>query len=229
MDKGQTPTAQPTEAPTVTSTVVPPSITGATVVGDIVSFGHYEQDDDPTTEDALLWYVLEVKDGKALLLSKDVIEVMVFYDHFAGSINAIDDGKQCRWKYSVPRERLNAEFYNTAFTEDEKKQIIVSTIETESLDVERNPTIDTTEDNVFLLSASEVEELEESIRRSQPTLHAKNQGVYVSGSARYWTRSMDKNEYVGYYTNGDKVSFYTATYEGTGVRPAMWVKVEEER
>ena len=227
LDQGRTPEAKQIEAPPITPvpTDVPAAIGTKTIVGETVAFGHYEQDDDPKTEDPLIWYILKVEDGKALLLSQNAIEVMKYYDHFDGTKNAVDDGKQSRWKYSIPREWLNGEFYDKAFSKDEKECILLTNLETDSYDVDRNPIIDITEDHVFCLNATEVEALSEDIRKAGASQHAINQDIYVSGGARYWTCSMAENEYVGYYSSGDKVSFYVPGYERTGVRPAMWISI----
>ncbi len=83
--------------------------------GDEVVFGRYEQDICKTNgPDPIVWKVLDVQDGKALLLSKDVI----LGRPFNGT------GDDTNWEYSALRQYLNGTFYREAFTEEERAQIV---------------------------------------------------------------------------------------------------------
>lgn len=82
--------------------------------GDIVLFGSYEQDNDiGNGAEPIAWQVLEISDGQALLVSVDILDAKA-YDTEPVIIS---------WKDCSLREWLNSEFYQTAFSEEERLQI----------------------------------------------------------------------------------------------------------
>ena len=82
--------------------------------GDIVIFGSYEQDNDESngTED-IEWLVLDNTDGKLLVISKDILNYMRYSE------------TTTVWEYSDLRTWLNGEFYDLAFSDDEKSSIVL--------------------------------------------------------------------------------------------------------
>jgi len=64
------------------------------------------------------WRVLEVKDGKALLITENIIELRKYH-----STNT-----SITWETCDLRKYLNGEFYNNTFSEEEKKQIAEITV-----------------------------------------------------------------------------------------------------
>ncbi|MBR1443043.1 MAG: hypothetical protein IJ583_05860 [Firmicutes bacterium] len=84
-------------------------------VGDIVTFGTFEQDDNESNgAEPIEWIVLDADGSKALLLSKYVL---------AEEQYNIQD-KQVTWQTSTLFQWLNADFLNGAFSEEERQQII---------------------------------------------------------------------------------------------------------
>ncbi len=84
------------------------------VAGDIVFFGSYEQDNDiENGAEPIAWQVLEISDGQALLVSVDILDAKA-YD---------TDPAVISWKDCSLREWLNSEFYQTAFSEEERLRI----------------------------------------------------------------------------------------------------------
>ena len=84
-------------------------------VGDKVVFGKYEQDICLSNgSDPIVWRVLEIKDGKALLLSEDVID-----DHMFNNKQG-----DTTWETSSLRSFLNNDFYNDVFSDEEKAKIV---------------------------------------------------------------------------------------------------------
>lgn len=87
-------------------------------VGDIVTFGTYEQDDNEDNgAEPIEWIVLDIDSEKTLLLSKYVL-TEDFYD--------LDASPQTSWYTSDIFQWLNSDFINSAFSEAERKQIINS-------------------------------------------------------------------------------------------------------
>ena len=83
-------------------------------VGSSFFMGQFEQDNnaDNGTE-PIEWTVLDLKDGKAFVISKKILT----YKPFSETENVA-------WENSTIRQWLNGEFYNTAFSDNEKNRVI---------------------------------------------------------------------------------------------------------
>ena len=79
--------------------------------GEIIDFGRYDQDDGIQP---ISWLVLDVRDGKALLLSQKALEARHYHNR-SGSVT---------WEKCDLRKWLNGDFYNQAFREAEKERIL---------------------------------------------------------------------------------------------------------
>ena len=89
-------------------------------VGDTVIFGRYAQDTDAGNgKEPIEWIVLDVQDGKALLLSKYGL-------YAAGYHNSWDD---CTWETCSLRSWLNDKFLNLAFSAEEQSAILITTVD----------------------------------------------------------------------------------------------------
>ena len=186
--------------------------------GDTLYFGTYEQDNDQSDgNEDIEWLVLKVKNKKALILSKCVLD----YKKFAE--------EAVTWKDSNMRTWLNDEFYNTAFEESYQDKIIESTID----DVDYDGNKIKLQDKIFLLSNEEVEKYcTDSQRKCRATAYAIDQSELVSsGESSYWfTRT------TGVSSDGEREiwagdeKYTTLIIEGgpsyIEVRPAMWVSIE---
>jgi hypothetical protein len=167
-------------------------------VGDIIGFGKYE------------WRVLKRKGNKALIITKDVIMRRRF------------DTKSNQWGTSEIKAYLNREFYNTAFTPEEKKVIGGSS-----------------DDKIFLLSFYEAKALFKSDEDRRAFILN-----YATEEAWWWLRSPDL---IGSWTNlVDYVLGRDAYAAGVdaggdvdvcgrdvsessgsgGVRPALWIHLQ---
>lgn len=213
-------------------------------VGDVYTFGSYEQDNDRTNgKESIEWIVLDVNisDGKALLLSKYALDC----EQYHVSRTSVT------WENCTLRSWLNGDFYNAAFNSVEKNRIVSTTLTNEN-----NPRNGTnggndTTDNVFLLSYSDATNINygfssnnnvyDEARRCQPTEYAKAQGCWTStdsnyyGNCDWWLRTpgadsrsvlgVSGNGFIGLY--GDDVADYGCRdYYGSGigsVRPAIWI------
>lgn len=76
--------------------------------GQIVTFGRYHKKDVMTVE-ALEWRVLEVEDGKALLVTEQGIDCQTYNN----------EGTSITWENCSLREWLNSELIEELFTEEE--------------------------------------------------------------------------------------------------------------
>ena len=116
--------------------------------GDIMSLGSYEQDDQANGTEPIRWRVLTVTDdgSKALLMSVYSLD-NIQYDAYSESQG---------WEESSLRAWLNGEFYDAAFTGEEKLLICaVSAWDTFSF----TDAASGSADRVFCLSQSDAEQL----------------------------------------------------------------------
>ena len=213
-------------------------------VGDTVTYGAYEQDNDfANGQEALEWIVLDkAEDGSMLLISKYGLDAQ-------GRGERKDRQDRFDWAKSNHRTWLNDEFLNTAFTATEQK--VIRTTELNNQYELYGKTYGTnTEDKVFLLSKEEVEKYfsEQYSGICVPTAYAKDnakawtfkykENIWYEygdfdGNCAWWLRTDDDvigfagtDANVAYTYYGYLVSTYGGTYEGSGgpaLRPAIWV------
>jgi serine/threonine protein kinase len=118
-------------------------------VGERVEFGTWR--DEPIT-----WRVLAVEDGRALVISEDILTVLRYDDLDADTSYEIGgDLASAIWAESDIRAWLNDEFLNTAFTKEEQRAIDLALISNpDNPEYGSGGGVDT-EDKVFLLSIDE--------------------------------------------------------------------------
>lgn len=199
--------------------------------GDVITFGRYEQDNNRQNgTEPIEWLVLEIQNGKALLLSKYALDAKPYHDRY-GSIT---------WEDCSLREWLNGDFLNTAFSEAEKNSVLTAEIDnsnSQGYHEWRTDGGNSTVDKVFLLSDAEAWFYfgSDADRRCTPTAYASAIGAdfktengeqYATG---WWLRSPGENEYSAEYVNfrGDHIS----NVVGNGyvsIRPAVWVSSTAE-
>ena len=186
--------------------------------GDVIKFGSYPQAGDGAPAD-IEWRVLEVKDGKALLLSESLLDAMPYHteDTFV------------TWERCALREWLNGPFADNAFSPEERALIVVS-----ALPADHNPNYATapgnaTWDEVFLLSHPEAKAYLKGKKTGMcmPTAYAKKRGVYLS--AWWWLRtpgsSSSKAACVGFGAVFHNVGF-TVDDGKIAVRPALRIDLQ---
>lgn len=191
-------------------------------VGDYVFFGAYEQDNNTSNgQEYIEWLVLEVKGGKALVISKYALDCQQY--------NTSDT--DVTWETCTLRKWLNNDFINAAFSADEKAMIPTVTVSADkNPDYSTNPG-NATQDRVFLLSITEANKYfsSDSTRQCKPTEYAVAGGMFVysrNGNCWWWLRSPGSYQDVaaGVYSDGD-VSEYGnyVSSDDLAVRPALWI------
>ena len=193
-------------------------------VGDYVSFGAYEQDNITLNgKEAIEWLVLEVKDRKALVISKYALDY-IEYEPTAKKYSTVT------WETCALRKWLNYDFVDAAFTDYERAAILTVTIS-----AEKNPNYNTnpgnaTKDQVFLLSIAEANELfdSDSARQCVATEYAVANGARENdetGNCQWWLRSPGSESHftVCIYHNGNIGYYGTPAFHKESVRPALWI------
>ena len=191
-------------------------------VGSMITMGLYEQDNDLTNgAEPIEWRVLSIEGDEALLVSRYALDSKP-YDAKGG---------HAYWAKSTLRAWLNSDFYDAAFTEDEKTVILTKDLPNRK---EAN-----TADPVFLLSTDDAKQLfaNHADRQCKPTAYAIAQGAYIStkytGNVQWWLRtnsweSKYRASYVaasgGVMTCGGN-TFGAITNDRLVVRPAIYVNL----
>ena len=187
----------------------------------LIEFGSYPFDEDGTVR-PIKWMVLKQESNKALILSAFGLEAKPY--------NAMR--KSITWETCALRKWLNEDFYNAAFTENEKKRIILTNVQNADNSKYNTPGGNSTEDKVFLLSIDEAGQyLLGDERKFIPTPYAVKKGVWTwdKGKCWWWLRSPGN-----YPACAADVGFDGALHdEGRGVNygrssicPALWIRLD---
>lgn len=201
---------------------------------DTITMGKYPQDADGTVRD-IEWIVIDIQDGKAMVISKYVLDSRQF------DYEKISYG-QIIWPGCSLRKWLNSEFYTTAFSAEEQKIICSTEVFTTSVD-STNYFKKSSTDKVFLLSLDEVKDKLKSFRSASPTAYCLKKGVNcaskdssrdyekakVSYTCYWWLRTPGTSYGPLYcYPNGtlNERLGHEPTDNTWGVRPAMWIEIE---
>jgi len=198
-------------------------------VGSTITFGAYD------------WRVLEVKNGKALLIAQDITHVNMPYN---------EEWVDVTWETCTLRKWLNEEFYNS-FSAEEQRQIVPTAVTNDKNQWYGTDGGKTTQDRIFLLSIAEVVKYFgdsgdlRNERRNDSDGELDDNGYYLDDeynneriafyggeSAWWWLRSpgglsssaafvfLDGRVFV----TGSSVKFAT-DLANVGVRPALWLNL----
>lgn len=187
-----------------------------------IAFGRYPQASN--NESALIeWLVLKNDGSKALLISKYALDCQRYNT----------SGRDVTWETCTLRRWLNGSFINSAFSAEEQKQILHTTVT-----ADRNPSSNTdpgnnTTDKVFLLSRAECSQYLVlcDARSCEGTAYCFAQGAAqqdVYGGCRWWLRSPADYSGCVICVNDDGMyaSAGCSTFsDGITVRPALWINL----
>ena len=192
-------------------------------VGDYIKFGTYEQDNNTSNgSEEIEWLVLDVQDGKALVISKYALDCK--------SYNSED--KAVVWETCTLRKWLNEDFINTSFSVDEKSMIPTVTVNADENTEYNTVSGNDTQDKVFLLSIDEARGYfgSDSDRLCEFTDYAYAKLNYGSKDNCWcWLRSPGGYQYYAAVvgsSGGVSGMGYIVSNEYTAVRPAMWISID---
>ena len=207
-------------------------------IGDIITFGHYEQDGKTTNgSEPIEWRVLDVNaQGRALVISDKSLERQEFNKTWvlAGVFT---------WDKSTIRSWLNGyeasynkaginytsnNFIDTAFTGEEKKQIYWSDVPAhEHPNYNYARPGNATHDRIFLLSVVEVNNYfpTNTARQAYNTSYAEGYDCSINDClALWWLRTPGSLPSDASNVSRDGSLDYNVVQSRYGVRPAMWLK-----
>lgn len=190
-------------------------------VGQVVTMGEFEQDDDETNgKEPMKWDVIDVKDNRALLIAHDLVEY-VQYNNTKTSIT---------WENSSLRQWMNGAFYDATFSPDEKQKILSTRTENRNSSNGVDGGNDTY-DKVFSLSTDEARMYfsGDNQRKVRYTEHIKHYNL--CGDSQYewwWLRSPGEYAYNAALVDnqGKIVEIHGDPVDDNdiAVRPAMWIR-----
>ncbi len=194
--------------------------------GDIVVFGQFEQDNDPENgPEPVEWQVLAVEDGRALVISRYVIDSQPFHESW-------DD---VNWETCSLRGWLNEAFFGSVFSEEEQNRIGSVTIQNPDTSIHELVTGEAridgeTADRIFLLSLEEAHTYfaDDSERICEGTAYETAKERYASGSnTAWWLRSRaDQPTYSIFVGSSGAISRAgSKVVHSCGVRPAFWLTI----
>ena len=194
-------------------------------VGQTITFGYFEQDNNiDNGSEPIEWEVLDVKEGKALIISKYSLVHKKYHGSWA-NVN---------WKTCSLRKWLNGDFLEVAFGSYDQKMIVSTTVILDE-DLEGIKQDNNTTDKVFLLSVSEANKYfrSESARICYETPYCMAEGkkgdYNVELKAWWWLRSSKETSdapFVKYDGSVDAKGRYVDN-QTFAVRPAMWIYLND--
>ncbi len=198
-----------------------------TQVGDYITFGSYEQDNDLSNgKEPIEWLVLDEQDGRILVISKYALDSKSYHE----------ERVDVTWETCTLRSWLNDEFINEAFMSGERAKIPVVTVTADgNPDWVTDPGNDTY-DRVFLLSINEANEYfgSDSERECKATDYVMATGTLVSdyegyeGNCWWWLRSSGcTQDFAARIVSEGYVRSAGANVDSwyNSVRPAMWIEL----
>lgn len=190
-----------------------------------IAFGRYPQ--ASKNEGALIeWLVLKNDGSKALLISKYALDCQRYNT----------SGTDVTWETCTLRRWLNGSFINSAFSAEEQKQILHTTVTADwNPSSNTDPGIDpgnNTTDKVFLLSWAESDQYSEAVAiRCQGTAYCFAQGAQHDYAlcCSWWLRSPGSSfRTARYVSDSGSISGYSCSVDDDtiAVRPALWINLE---
>ena len=155
------------------------------------------------------WIVLEERDGKALVITKNIISQQVYH----GTLQDIT------WEDCSLRAYLNGTFLNE-FSAEEKARIVATQNKNTSNPQYNVKNGKNTKDSIFLLS------LEEANLYFKD--NASRAAMFQHSYGWWWLRSAGMYENLAAMVTSDGTIAYTGSgvnYANRGLRPAMWIKM----
>ena len=199
-------------------------------VGDIYTFGFYEQDNDTSNgKEPIDWIVLDKKDVSLLLISKQAIDCSEYIINYKSYSNAT-------WNASSVRKWLNDAFYYDAFSNEEQSIIQTTAIPVDKSSQYITSMANPTNDKIFILNIQEAERYFASDveRLCGATKYAINRGADIdadSGDCCWWLRSSGEKQYtVAYIQNNGSISYNGEIADNNQfcIRPALWIDFSHE-
>ncbi len=192
-------------------------------IGTEMVFGEYEQDNIHSNgKEAIEWIVLDVRQGKVLLVSKYALDTQPMHN---------EGREEVTWEDCDLREWLNGYFLGHAFSFQEQKGIAEVTVDVDVIDEEDRGFGNPTQDKVFLLSLSECEKFfkDDASKQCEATIYAQARDGKKSDSnqnCHWWLRTFAYGKNYATVPIDGEISIYGSSdyvFCEKAVRPALWI------
>ena len=173
---------------------------GDVSMGETVFWGEFEQDNNTDNgKEEIEWIVLDIEDGRALLLSKYILDYRIFNDAFMWMIS---------WQECGIRAWLNHQFLNESFISLQR-----STIE--------EVTLLSNDEACYYFKRDDA-------RRSEFTTFAAHRPGVATEKSGWWLRSITNDDRPMMVRSDGSINTQ-GVFSGNmcGVRPAMWVSLAD--
>ena len=226
------------------------------------NYGYYPTNVYWFKYEPIRWKILEEpSDGRALIVCDMIIDGQAYQNeyisknnrHYNVSEGVPDEIYANNYAYSSIRRWLNETFYNTAFSNLQKKIILTTEVDNSknsagyvSWESAAEVVCENTLDRMFLLSYEEASKIETEDRLKKTTEYAMSQGAYAQRkdgqSDDYWWLRSFRLVSSGFTWNNTwsaqiismagAFSYLSSEITGTsatyvGVVPAMWIQLSE--
>ena len=206
-------------------------------VGDVIAFGRYPQSASGGDSTPIEWIVLDIDDGRALLLSRYGLDEKPYNTEYV----------DITWEQCSLRKWLNGEFLNEAFSAHEQAKIAETRISNPNNSAFGTAGGNATADRVFLLSIGEANRYfkTDDDRTAKPTPYAAKNGAYVvtaeaireydwleqehEGNCTWWLRSPGGDRGLAAAVDDDGTVYdygRIVNQDIFAVRPAFWLNPE---
>ena len=190
--------------------------------GDIVVFGSYEQDNNPSNGPEPIEWIILTDDGQnILMMSRSILDCQPFNTGTIGH----------NWLFSSLRDWLNEEFYENAFSQNERACIYAGSSDIKEYRYIKPSLID---DPLFILSSTSLKPIygidyntvsDVSFARkelqTEGTLYVK--GHYQDHRNQWWLATGSKERALLIEADGSLGSSFPSDAD-IGVRPVLWYK-----
>ncbi|MBQ4396355.1 MAG: protein kinase [Clostridia bacterium] len=199
-------------------TIVPVKSQRKIKTGDTLHFGRFPQTANGVVK-PLLWRVLDVKDGKALLIADKLILCKSYHDTL----------KDITWENCSLRKWLNGEFLQLAFGTMRPSQLALVTNRNRENPKYRTKGGNDTNDRVFLLSTEEVNRYfsSDKDRIAQMTDYVNHQQSPNKAASKWWWLRTpgDYGTYAACVNEAGSVRELGRNIidKDIAVRPAVWI------
>ena len=162
--------------------------------------------------------VLETDGRRGLLISRYCLDVRPYNECMTDTC----------WKKCTLRDWLNNKFMNKAFTTEEQRRILVTSVKNTDYGTKGG---ENTEDHVFLLSIQEAGQYFQSKEagRTMLTEYAKELGgLEIDDGCLWWLRSpgLNQDDAANVFSDGEiSGDGIDVDVDVSAVRPAIWIKL----
>ncbi|MFO7636127.1 MAG: DUF6273 domain-containing protein [Clostridia bacterium] len=193
-------------------------------IGSIITFGSYHSSyrhlritPESVEKVPVRWRVLAVENGKALLISNQIIDFQVYHEEY----------ESVTWETCSLREWLNNDFFHKAFSQEEQNLIVPTSLH--HPDNTRYNTTggrDTT-DRIFLLSMEEAQNYFMLFGRRARIVASLRQ-YYSRRNANWWLRTPGGRHVTATVVSSLGIIDAPGLEVNTslGIRPAFWLDLE---